>query len=665
MAATFSYAQAAKGLPATQPAKPTSAEPNGAGSKPEEQNTDPDAQVSQDPAVPEVDAARETEKTAAPIGKEVEPAAAAAPSSKQDVSGTSSPSVGNSSTAPKDEESSNTVNGTSESTWDKQSQASGTEKPNDASTEETKEKPAEKEKNMPPPKELKAAPLPAVNVWQQRREAQEAKSKVTGNLKPASSATKTGTSKTASTASSTSGEPQQDQPKASLKKKGTDGTPEGARPRSKTEGGKGREDGKSEESCVCARRFRVPMKRIRATYIGSRIWVFWFSACSVQTNSTVRTDASALPVSDASLWPTPQVAQGEEKKKAQEKADKTDKIEKTDKTDKSTAGRSHGKEKWMPVPYVPTAVFNTPLPSTGARRGGRTARGGRDAGRHAPHGAGVAASVDKSASGQPGQGPAAKQTASERGRNEPNTARANSLPAQSRRSNSVEAPAGGAEPRKGADRNRPKGTDDVNAGRQVNGTDAFPRNHRDAKSFTRGQESAAHKGDRNPQLTVDSQNRNGPAQDRRFENGPKSADFAGFYEHKDRDYHNHPYTRERGESRPERGRGGSHRGRGGGHTGHGSQVPYYANPHMQHQSFVHPKSFGYKSSHGFSNPRGVPLRSPSLPNSAAMYGVYPFPADINTMYAAYQPMPAGPMTAVPYQSYMEPFSLMNMISMQL
>lgn len=267
MAATFSYAQAAKGLPATQLAKPTSAEPNDAGSKPEEQNIDPDAQVSQDPAVPEVDAARETEKTAAPIGKEVEPAAAAAPSSKQDVSGTSSPSVGNSSIAPKDEESSNTVNGTSESTWDKQSQASGTEKPNGATAEETREKSAEKEKNVPPPKELKAAPLPAVNVWQQRREAQEAKSKVTGNLKPASPATKTGTSKTASTASSTSGEPQQDQPKASLKKKGTDGTPEGARPRSKTEGGKGREDGKSEEYCVCAQVSRTSIYEAHTCYI--------------------------------------------------------------------------------------------------------------------------------------------------------------------------------------------------------------------------------------------------------------------------------------------------------------------------------------------------------------------------------------------------------------
>lgn len=60
------------------------------------------------------------------------------------------------------------------------------------------------------------------------------------------------------------------------------------------------------------------------------------------------------------------------------------------------------------------------------------------------------------------------------------------------------------------------------------------------------------------------------------------------------------------------------------------------------------------------------MRSPSLSNPAAMYGVYPFPTDINTMYAAsYQPMSTGPMTAMPYQPYMEPFSVMGMISMQL
>jgi la-related protein 1 len=45
--------------------------------------------------------------------------------------------------------------------------------------------------------------------------------------------------------------------------------------------------------------------------------------------------------------------------------------------------------------------------------------------------------------------------------------------------------------------------------------------------------------------------------------------------------------------------------------------------------------------------------------------VYPFPAEINTMYPSYPNVAPGPMTAVPYQQYVEPFGLMNMLSMQL
>lgn len=367
----------------------------------------------------------------------------------------------------------------------------------------------------------------------------------------------------------------------------------------------------------------------------------------------MKSTGSALPlVEDATLWPTPQVAQGEEKRKAQEKNEKGG--------EKSPVIRPHGKEKWMPVPYVPTAVFNTPLPSAG-RRGGRAARGGRDGGR--THGTGT---PDKS---NAVQGSAGKQGASaDRGRSEQNAARANSLPAQSRRSNSTDA-AKSSDQRKNsqpADRSRgAKGAEDA-TGRQAYGSEAFPRQSRDAKPFSRNHEFGAHKGG-NPRLAVDSQSgsRSGSSHDRRFENGPRSADFVGFQgdrDHKDRDHYR--------ESRADRGRG-SHRGRGG-HAGYGgSQNPQFVNAHMSHGPFVHPKSFGFNDrqrSQGLANGsqqgNRMSLRSPSLPNSAGMYGVYPFPADINTMYG-YPPMHAGPMTAVPYQHYMEPFSLMSMISMQL
>lgn len=382
-------------------------------------------------------------------------------------------------------------------------------------------------------------------------------------------------------------------------------------------------------------------------------------------------------MADASLWPTPQVAQGEEKRKAQEKT------EKTEKPDKSPIIRPHGKEKWTPVHYVPSAVFNTPLPSA-ARRGPRATRGGRDGGRGGAHGTGAAG--DKTASGQIAQGSTTKHAPSaDRGRNEPNGVRANTVTGQSRRSNSADA-ASQSESRKvsqAADRGRgearAKGNEDTNAGavgRHLNGGEAFSRHH---KPFPRNHDSTAQKGadhgKGNSHLSGDSP-RTGLSQERRLGNNSQSADFQnrdysqadthGKDFHKDRD---HP--RERGEPRSERGRGG-HRGRGSHSTypvHHNSQ---FSNTHMSHQSFVPQKQYGFsdrRSHYGPSNStqrsHGLSLRSPSVPTTpAAVYGVYPFPPDVNAMYG-YPFMPAAPMSAVPYQQYMEPFSLMSMISMQL
>ena len=592
---SFSYAQAAKGLPATpQSANAAPTDGSKTTQTPDEENTDSNPQSSSETVTAETETPRDAEKTTDSADKEFETVPAT--KSKAHASGTSSPSVGTSSTSAngKDDETSNAANGTSDSTWDKQSQASSTEKPSNGTEDakDTKGKSKSKSEKAAPPKELKAAPLPTVNIWQQRKEAQDAKSKAFASLKP-------GATKGAST---TQGSGEQDLPKTASKKK--DGVSEGAKDRKKTDGRKVREDG------------------------------------------------SALPpVEDAALWPTPQVAQGEEKRKAQEK---------TEKGEKSPVIRPHGKEKWMPVPYVPTAVFSTPLPSAG-RRGGRAARGGRDGGRSAPHGT----SPDKA---NAVQGSVGKQGAlADRGRSDQNAARANSLPAQSRRSNSTDAARSGDQRKNSqpADRSRgAKGAEDA-SGRQTYGNETLPRHARDAKPFSRNHEFGAHKGgdSRNPRLAVDSQSgsRSGSSHDRRFENGPRSADFAGF-DHKERDHYR--------ESRADRGRG-SHRGRGG-HAGYGGvQNPQFANAHMPNGSYVHPKSFGYNDrqrSQGFANGsqqgHRMSMRSPSLPNSAGMYGVYPFPADVNTMYG-YPPVHASPMTAVPYQHYMEPFSLMSMISMQL
>lgn len=342
----------------------------------------------------------------------------------------------------------------------------------------------------------------------------------------------------------------------------------------------------------------------------------------------------------------------------------------------------------MPVPYVPTAVFNTPLP-TGARRGGRSSRGGRDGGRGGAHGAGATAGAEKTAPNQTAQGSTSKVTAAgDRGRNEPNGVRANSLPAQSRRSNSSDAATpteqrrASQAPERARGEPRVKGSEDTqaaNEGAQTNGAEGFSRYNKDSKSFGKNHESAgSHKASdhhsRSIHIPGDSHaGRFSSSHERRFDNGPKSADFyresAPFPPRERGEFHrDREHARERGDSRPERGRG-AYRGRGG-HASYGSsQGSQFPNPHLSQHSFIPNKSFNFerqRSQQGLQNGQThrLSIRSPSLPNTAAMYGAYQLPADISTMYA-YPPVHPGPMTAIPYQAYMEPFSLMGMLSMQL
>lgn len=611
---TFSYAQAAKGLSGTPaPSKAASTDTEKSEAKSEDQSNH--ATTESVTTASESETLREADKVTADSTDDAEFTTVTskhAARSKATNSRNSSPSVGPRSTNEKSKEgdSSNVTNGTTESSSEKQPKTDAKADKSEASSEGSKEKSEKSEKpekseksekpeksdksdktekkKEEPPKELKAAPLPSVNIWQQRKEAQEAKAK-TAPTTPAP---------TSQTGSKTDESPQ-NTTKAASKKKGGDGTPDGTKDRKKTEGGKGRDD--------------------------------------------------ALPaVGDAAVWPTPEVAVGEEKKKAQEKT-----TDKTERSDKSPLMRPHGKEKWMPVNYVPTAVFNTPLPSSG--RGGRRATrgGGREGGRGGAHGAGGTGG-EKAASHQT----TVKQAAGERGRNEAGSGRATSLPAQSRRSASTDVAA--AEGRKAQPLERGRGgprADDANAqnGKQVNGGEHSARPPREAKPFAKPQHGqVGDRNSRNAHLAVDAQAA-ARSNDRRVESGSKSADLhrdpSGFQD----------FNRERG--------GRSNRGRGP-YSSFGGQNAQYGN--MPHNTFVPAKSYGFndrqRSQHGLpnGNQQGnrMPMRSPSLPASAGMYGVYPFPNDMNTMYT-YQNVAPAPMSAFPYQQYMEPFSLMSMLSMQL
>lgn len=187
---SFSYAQAAKGLAASNTSKLptdqiTETSPEDESSKvslsTQTSNTIV-AETSGDSEKPESSVDHESKSTTTGSSKNV-------------VSNTSSPSIGTASTSTlaKEDEIPAIPNGTSDSTWDKQSQTSN---PTDkaASVSESKDGSTKSEKAAQ--KELKAAPIPSVNIWQQRKEAQEAKAKATAAvLKPTAPTSKTTSSK--------------------------------------------------------------------------------------------------------------------------------------------------------------------------------------------------------------------------------------------------------------------------------------------------------------------------------------------------------------------------------------------------------------------------------------------------------------------------------------
>uniref|UniRef100_A0A093V0M7 Putative HTH La-type RNA-binding protein n=1 Tax=Talaromyces marneffei PM1 TaxID=1077442 RepID=A0A093V0M7_TALMA len=663
---TFSYAQAAKGL-----AAPTSSQQIA-------KTTEQSGKIAQDNEVIKSSAPEQTSTSVSAESEKAESIAdhesksATTGSTKNAVSGASSPTFGTASTSTlaKEDEIPPIMNG--DSHWENKSQTStSAEKSNNTKDKDGKKDESSKSADKAPPvKELKAAPPPAVNVWQQRKEAQEAKVKASAAvLKSVNAATKPTAPKPATASANAS-----DSTKAANKKKTandsqTDASNSLNKDRKRVENGKPREEGPKKSTN------RIPREE--------------------------SADVAPPPVADATAWPTPQTALGEEKRKAQEKSDKTEKVEKSPST--------RGKEKWTPVHYVPTAVFTTPLPS-GARRGGRPARGGREGGRGAHSSNSNTNSTTTPADAKPA--PAAqpsqvqpKQHANlpERGRNEGGLARANSLPAPARKPATTDASAQQPDQRRfqpNSERprvdTRPKATEEGNA--TSNGTSSPPvdnaaKAYREPRSAKAPEFVPAHKAsDRSPQsgtspADAQANGRFVPNHERRFDNSTKSVETPrevnGFVprEREFKDYNrekgefqrDREHQKERGESRPERGRGG-YRGRGG-HSYNGPHNQHFQNSQVSQHPFV-PKQFNAgdrqrSQQQNFQNgtqPQHVnhrlSLRSPPMPNSAGLYSAYPVP-DINTVYQGYQPIPPGPMSAVPYQPYMEPFNLFTLIQMQL
>jgi len=565
-----------------------------------------------------------------------------------------SPSFGTASTSTLPKEEDLTVSGSaqSDSVWDRHTQsANGTDKSAEApegrkgkkgKKQKTAEKDAEKEKEEEKkPEVLVAAPPPAVNIWQQRKEAQALKVKSSPPIVQNSQAFENGAVQPADPKrrGKASGPDDGD--------KGLDATVNGvAKEPSTNKGQKKGSDGisKGKEDASIK----------RAGPRGSRV-----------SDREEKAAASQLPppVEDAMSWPTPETALEEEKRKAQEK-EKSEK-EKDERDDNVASNKPRPKEKWVPVPYVPSVNFNTPLPPRGGRgRGG--ARMGRDT-------TGRGITGEKANNGSTA-GPAGDPE--NRGRGMSTAPRATSLPPNSAKRPSSDIRSQGKSPAIPTnDKSKPGQTNLPAKNQSSSNSDA-------RRTSTADQASEDHqsaRGDNPKGFNADhaqaASNENGPrsaAADRKGEQGNQFKEGANF--NKD--------NSQRADGRGDRGRGGF-RGRGG-HNGfaNGQQHPQHAftNGHgPQPNGFaVRQNSNPYSPSMqqtAFGNPytqaparggRGG-SRSQSIPNNG-IYGRFPNGAQqiapLQTQ-GMYEYPPLQTMSAVPYLSYVDQFPLLAMVTMQL
>ncbi|KAI9696605.1 MAG: hypothetical protein M1836_005624 [Candelina mexicana] len=628
----------------------------------------------------------------------------------------SSPSSGTASTStlPKEEELSSTSNAVSDTTWDKQSQSSNTaEKPVETegtSGEKDQGRAWDSTKNLP--KVLQPAPPPAINPWQKMKEDREAKAKMSmqapsipQQVKTASHTSNVDTNATTKAATDRTGDTQS---KSDLKKRGKPSGPVGeetytgqvnaVREKKKNvdPSGKTREEGSDAKP------------RPEADFSGTHTSKIarkpkQKSASEKEQEPTV--PASPPSVGDPTSWPTPDTAADEEKKKALEKEEKGGKDRSS-----SVSGKPHVKEKWIPVPHTPSVIFNTSLPPGASRRGGRAQRGGREnGGRGTGHTAngGVNGNRGNTAPGAPSVA-AGSGEPNDRGRDEIGFSRGASLPPRMKRSSSA-GPQAAREQRKmnpsAASEKRNDG--DVAEGKDnesVTGVSSSSRRTSTAtqtdapfkprpegrqisrqppSSFNNLPHGTGQEGSWQQHAAGDSHaHPRSAGPDHRSESFSRPADYF-------REPPSHAHPRERGEGRAERGRGG-YRGRGGNNGFASSQqqaTHQFSNGHHSnhHSSAGHsfPRSPPYSAQQSQGPQYTHPLHQPRTPRGGSRAQSIPNP----TVYSRFPPgVASGPpqmaplqtqmsapydynsmhvMSAVPYSPYVEQYSVINMVSMQL
>ena len=560
-----------------------------------------------------------------------------------------------------------------ESTWDKVSQVSQSEDKSSNKTEgDGDDSKLSSWEHVKP--QLKDAPPPSVNFWEKRAMDAQAKSKDSRQVSSNNTIQKM---EHVTTITSKKAEPATDSSRADKRKtrSGSQVLDERNGATVPTDGAKTNEvkarsadDGKSAYSAhIQLLTISIDKHILRGTRNGD----------TMKANSSM---APPPPPGDATFWPTPDLAKEEERKKAQDRNERAEK--------EKTPNKPHSKEKWVQVPYVPSAVFNTPLP-TGARRGGRGGgRGGRDGGGRGGHSVNGSIAVgDRTTSG--GALLSSSGAPTEHAKGDMGSARSGPLPGRQKRASSAgppilrdqSKPGGNAQERRDDSGQKPFS----NAGRFPPSEARRTSTSTQTEQLQNGQVSPSSSRRQYSNGTDRESGFSSNIQDQAYARGPdrRTQDFA-------REGNGFTSSRERGEARPDRGRGGYRGNRG--HNGFGNNANGPPNAQTS-QGYTPAKSQSYTEQRHASQPGAQPgappyaagrdsrhsrakSRSQSIPHSAG-YGRFAgngptnapqhLPAiqtEVANMYG-YQPNHQGVMSAMPYHPYMEHMQLQGMVMMQM
>ena len=394
-----------------------------------------------------------------------------------------------------------------------------------------------------------------------------------------------------------------------------------------------------------------------------------------ETAKVAGTVAPPPPPGDTTSWPTPGLAQEEEKRKVSDRGDRTDK--------EKTPSRHHGKEKWEKVDYVPSAVFSTPLPISrrGGRGGGRGGRDGATRGGHAANGGG--AGNDRAVGGPNSTEPSSNVSPpNERSRPEAGQSKPGLGGSKPRRAASA-GPPSSREQSRAIDGPQDKRED--GAVRQFSGK-PFRENRRISTSIQAesGQKYGVLSGGYHkrqsvgPEQLPDSTNPGDHAATR-----PGQGDNSFRSQEWSRDGNGYGPSRERGRS--ERGRGG-YRSKGpqnyGNYNSNGSQQPngqgfgpnkfsHYSEQRHNSQPHAQPYSSSREPRHGRGPSRSMSVTQPpahnKYPNGPPHGGPHQLPPLQVGTANAYGDAPEhqAPMSAVNFHPMMESMQLQGIVQMQM